>query len=286
MVAMITNNGSQWCTGFLIGPDTLITAGHCVHPGGAGSTWYPPTALRVYPAYNPSSANPTPFGSCGVTSTMAPAGWTTSADDQYDYGAMKLDCTVGNQTGWFGWWWQPTSLDGQLSKIIGYPGDKAGAAVEEQGLRPLHGRPAALLRQRHRRREQRVTRVPDPRRERADVRRPLRHGRPRLRHLRQLPVRLVQPRHARHPRGLRQLLPLAQQLTCLWLGMAFAALGRASLRLRRWRFLGACRSSPQLPSPRHVARRARRLVRTSGHSAARIEYIAVSRAPGWSAAGW
>ena len=44
MVAMITNNGSQWCTGFLIGPDTLITAGHCVHPGGAGSTLYPPTA--------------------------------------------------------------------------------------------------------------------------------------------------------------------------------------------------------------------------------------------------
>ena len=57
MVAMITNNGSQWCTGFLIGPDTLITAGHCVHPGGSGSTWYPPTAMRVYPAYNPLSAN-------------------------------------------------------------------------------------------------------------------------------------------------------------------------------------------------------------------------------------
>ena len=67
MVALITNNGNQWCSGFLIGPDTLVTAGHCVHPGGAGSTWYPPAAFRVYPAYNPASANPTPFGSCGVT---------------------------------------------------------------------------------------------------------------------------------------------------------------------------------------------------------------------------
>ena len=56
---------------------------------------------------------------------MAPAGWTATADDQYDYGAMKLDCAVGNQTGWFGWWWQAKSLDGQLAKIIGYPGDKA-----------------------------------------------------------------------------------------------------------------------------------------------------------------
>lgn len=125
MVALITNNGNQWCSGFLIGPDTLATAGHCVHPGGASSVWYAPSGLRVYPAYNPGSANPAPFGSCAVTSTMAPAGWTVGGDDQYDYAAMKLDCAVGNQTGWFGWWWQVKSLDGELSKIVGYPGDKS-----------------------------------------------------------------------------------------------------------------------------------------------------------------
>ena len=57
-----------------------------------------------------------------MTATMAPAGWTTVADDQYDYGAMKLDCAVGNQTGWFGWWWQAKSLDGQLSQDHRLPG--------------------------------------------------------------------------------------------------------------------------------------------------------------------
>jgi glutamyl endopeptidase len=124
MVALITNNGNHFCTGFLIGPDTLATAGHCVHSGGSGGSWYTASAMRVYPGYSSAASNPAPYGSCGVRSLHAPAGWTVSGTDDRDYGAMKLDCTVGNRTGWFGWWWQPKSLDGQTTKVVGYPGDK------------------------------------------------------------------------------------------------------------------------------------------------------------------
>ena len=185
------------------------------------------------------------------------------ADDQYDYAAMKLDCTVGNQTGWFGWWWQTTSLDGQVSKIIGYPGDKAGQQWKSKDYvrytdarRLFYGNDTAggnsgspVFR---------IRGANEPM-----CAGPVRHGRARLRHLRQLPLRLVQPRHAGHPGGLRQLLPLAQQLALHRpLGQRSAVIGRGK------------RPNAQ------VARRVRRLVRTSGHSAARIEYIAVSRAPG------
>jgi V8-like Glu-specific endopeptidase len=128
MTALITNNGNQWCTGFLIGPSTLATAAHCLHPGGVGQSWFPASALRVYPAYNASAAVKAPYGSCGAVTLHATAAWTSSSDDQYDYGAIQLDCTIGNQTGWFGWWWQPKSLDGQITKIFGYPGDRGAQA--------------------------------------------------------------------------------------------------------------------------------------------------------------
>jgi glutamyl endopeptidase len=125
MVALITLHGNHFCTGFLIGPDTVVTAGHCLHTGGAGGTWHPAAGLRVYPGYNPAAPVSAPYGSCGVRSLHAPAGWTVGGSGEHDYGAMKLDCAVGHRTGWFGWWWQPKSLDGQTAKLIGYPGDKA-----------------------------------------------------------------------------------------------------------------------------------------------------------------
>ncbi len=124
MVVLITYNGNQWCTGFLIGPDTVATAGHCLHSGASSGAWYAADLLRIYPAYNAASTDPAPFGSCGAVSLHSTAAWTAIGDDQHDYGAVKLDCSVGNQTGWFGWWTQAKSLDGQITKIFGYPGDK------------------------------------------------------------------------------------------------------------------------------------------------------------------
>jgi glutamyl endopeptidase len=51
-------------------------------------------------------------------------GWTVSGLEDYDYGAIKLDCAVGYATGWFGYWWQSASLAGTSTLINGYPGDK------------------------------------------------------------------------------------------------------------------------------------------------------------------
>ena len=109
------------CTGWLISKDTVITAGHCVHPGGDMGGFYPVSSYRIYPGRN-GSANP--YGSCTARWTASVAGWTMDGDDAFDYGAIKLNCTIGNTTGWYGYFWTSTSLTGLPTIVSGYPGDK------------------------------------------------------------------------------------------------------------------------------------------------------------------
>jgi len=118
-VVQITRNGAAHCTGWLYGPDIVATAGHCVHSGGSGGSWY--TGLTVWPGRDGSS---TPYGSCTVRQSHSVSGWTNDGNEEYDYGALKLNCTIGNSTGWFGYWWQSASLAGTSTLINGYPGDK------------------------------------------------------------------------------------------------------------------------------------------------------------------
>ena len=118
-IALVTFDGGR-CTGWFFGPNTVVTAGHCVHSGGSGGAWK--TNVRVYPGRNGSSS---PYGFCRGQRLFSVVGWVTSKDEQYDYGAVKLDCTIGNSTGWPGIWWQAASLTGFGVTVAGYPGDKA-----------------------------------------------------------------------------------------------------------------------------------------------------------------
>lgn len=108
------------CTGWLIGPNTVITAGHCVHPG-SGGPFYPVGSYRIYPGRNGGGS---PYGSCTARWLASVQGWTTTGDDRYDYGAIKLNCAIGNTVGWYGYFVQAGSLNGLPTNINGYPGDK------------------------------------------------------------------------------------------------------------------------------------------------------------------
>ena len=125
MVVLITYRGSQWCTGFMIGEHTVATAGHCVYDI-ATNLFVDASQLRVYPGYDASKAEAerAPFGSCGVDLVVSNSGWTAGHSDEYDYGALRLTCSVGQQTGWFGWWYQTAPLDGTTSRNFGYPSDR------------------------------------------------------------------------------------------------------------------------------------------------------------------
>lgn len=109
------------CSGWLIGPDTVVTSGHCVHSGGPWGGWYDKGSYMIYPGRDGPRA---PFGSCSARRLFSVVGWTEQGRDDFDYGAIKLNCTIGFSTGWFGFFTTNTSLKGLPTHIAGYPGDK------------------------------------------------------------------------------------------------------------------------------------------------------------------
>jgi glutamyl endopeptidase len=109
------------CTGWLIGKDTVATAGHCLNGGpGFSNLWS--KNVTVYPGRDGDSS---PYGSCGVKKLWTNSSWLKNGDEEHDYGAIKLDCTIGDATGWYGFFWTKESLTGAVTKTRGYPNDKA-----------------------------------------------------------------------------------------------------------------------------------------------------------------
>ena len=122
LLTFTQGTGNYTCTAWLISADTLATAGHCVHSGGGSGVWS--TNVRFYPGRNGSSA---PYGSCTAKRLNSVTGWTRDANELYDYGSVKLNCTVGNTTGWLGRWWTTSSQVNLPIAILGYPGDKTSS---------------------------------------------------------------------------------------------------------------------------------------------------------------
>ena len=114
------------CSGWMYASNMVATAGHCVYDKTAVTNgWFDTSAMVVWPARNGTS---TPYGQCRVTASYAPAGWTAGqtstqrGNEAYDYGALKLDCSVGNQTGLLSY--GATPAVGYTTRICGYPADK------------------------------------------------------------------------------------------------------------------------------------------------------------------
>lgn len=114
------NGGTYGCTAFLYGNNTVGTSGHCVYSHSAGVGWN--SNFVFWPGKNGAS---NPYGSCGWSNANSVSGWTSSANPEYDYGSIRLNCTIGNTTGWIGMAWQTASYTGVNVNITGYPGDKA-----------------------------------------------------------------------------------------------------------------------------------------------------------------
>jgi len=120
-------DNSMWIgTGWFIGPHTLMTAGHVVHIKNSGvqgrDGWV--KKIVVMPGRNGATL---PYGSVTSSSFRSVTGWTTSGDENYDYGAILLPTQTGNTVGWFGFGvYSDADLTASTGNISGYPGDKPG----------------------------------------------------------------------------------------------------------------------------------------------------------------
>jgi glutamyl endopeptidase len=124
---------SQGCTGWLIGSDTVITAGHCVHNG---SQFTPLAGIVVASSIEGDKGPPpmftTPFPVCGAKRLYSTAGWTSKLDEAFDYGAIKLDCKLGDLVGWLGAGDQPSPA-GKPGRIVGYDSNTQSSECDVPG---------------------------------------------------------------------------------------------------------------------------------------------------------
>lgn len=116
-------------SGWMIGPKTVATAGHCVYKYGKG--WA--ESITVYPG---ASGGNYPFGSASAINMWAGGDYMAN-DGNYavgvydDWGVIELDSNLGNQTGWLGLVAAEnySSVAGATFQTNGYPADLENANV-------------------------------------------------------------------------------------------------------------------------------------------------------------
>ncbi|MBI4675561.1 MAG: serine protease [Chloroflexi bacterium] len=119
---------SVQCSGWMIGPDMIATAGHCLYYGSFGG-WA--ESITAYPGRNGANA---PFGSFAARYWSVPNRWINKRATGMDYGVIQLDTPIGNTVGYFGYRYtdKENFFPGRAAAVGGYPGDKINEQANTQ----------------------------------------------------------------------------------------------------------------------------------------------------------
>jgi len=110
-------------TGWLVGPRTVVTAGHCVFSNYFFGGWA--STIEVIPGLNGLGTDARPYDSVSSTRFSSIDQWVNSENADFDIGCIHLDEEIGTNLGWFGIGaLTPDELESYLVNISGYPGDR------------------------------------------------------------------------------------------------------------------------------------------------------------------
>jgi glutamyl endopeptidase len=120
LVMSAPSGGAAFGTGWLAGPRTIVTAGHCVHDMRFFGGWA--DSIEVSAGRNGRTF---PFGTIRATRFSSVDKWINSTDPDFDIGCIHLDEPLGDRVGWFAIAsLPPTDLVTYMVNISGYPGDR------------------------------------------------------------------------------------------------------------------------------------------------------------------
>lgn len=112
-----SRGGSNYlCTGWLVGPYAIATAGHCLYQDGQYST-----NIQVYFGFSGTSA----VAGCLTDHVSIPSQWTSGYAHEHDWGVVQLNCNAGRVFGYYGYKVPVEGPGGSDYRVTGYPADKA-----------------------------------------------------------------------------------------------------------------------------------------------------------------
>jgi glutamyl endopeptidase len=128
-------------TGWLVGPRTVITAGHCVFDGPNLGGF----AARI--AVTPGRKGATgPVNTIPAITFRTLQQWIDTANPEFDIASITLASDVGTQLGVFGVAARsPENLKTHFAHVSGYPRDRGDGAVQFHDRQPITGTTARRL---------------------------------------------------------------------------------------------------------------------------------------------
>ena len=107
-------------TGWLAGPKTLITAGHCGYSSVFFNGWA--SSIEISPGRNGKEF---PFGTVTSSRFSTVDIWRNEEAPDFDIGCIHLDQPLGDKLGWFALGaLTPDELEGYFVNVSGYPSDR------------------------------------------------------------------------------------------------------------------------------------------------------------------